>query len=93
MPNLDEITKQQLQNQIVQAPNQQEINRIVSEAKRINNGAQQSNKTKDNKGNEALPDTGEETNDSRKTTTLFGALFAALGSIVLFRSRRKDKNK
>ncbi|WP_239705645.1 MULTISPECIES: hypothetical protein, partial [unclassified Mammaliicoccus] len=93
LPNLDEITKQQLQNQIVQAPNQQEINRIVSEAKRINNGAQQSNKTKDNKGNEALPDTGEETNDSRKTTTLFGALFAALGSIVLFRSRRKDKNK
>ncbi|PTH12941.1 hypothetical protein BU607_10280 [Staphylococcus auricularis] len=58
----------------------------------LNEGSSTSNNT-DNKGNnedKALPETGE--SDS-KQGTIFGALFAGLGSLLLFRRRNKKEEK
>ncbi|WP_070014085.1 Rib/alpha-like domain-containing protein, partial [Staphylococcus caeli] len=58
----------------------------------LNEGSNTSNNT-DNKGNnedKALPETGE--SDS-KQGTIFGALFAGLGSLLLFRRRNKKDEK
>ena len=42
-------------------------------------------------GDKELPDTGEENNN--KEATLFGGLFAALGSALLFGRRKKNKEQ
>ncbi|WP_046467824.1 Rib/alpha-like domain-containing protein, partial [Staphylococcus cohnii] len=64
----------------------------INQSSDLNEGSNTANTTdyKDNNEDKSLPETGE--NDS-KQGTLFGALFAGLGSLLLFRKRNKKEEK